>query len=92
MFHTIDFMLQFSEPIREKVRSGALEIQGGVYDLHTGRVEFLGRSPRQGEANFLARRLSRCVGRRVLYLALGSSCLGFASVGGLVAWPGNPSW
>ncbi|CAJ1384010.1 unnamed protein product [Effrenium voratum] len=49
VFHTIDFMLQFSEPIREKVRSGALEIQGGVYDLHTGRVEFLGRSPRQSK-------------------------------------------
>ena len=27
------------------VESGELEIQGGVYHLATGRVEFLGRSP-----------------------------------------------
>ena len=28
---------------------GSLEIQGGIYHLETGRVEFLGRSPRQSE-------------------------------------------
>ena len=28
---------------------GNLEIQGGIYHLETGRVEFLGRSPKQSE-------------------------------------------
>ena len=30
-----------------QVESGEVEIQGGIYDLETGRVEFLGRSPAQ---------------------------------------------
>lgn len=47
VFHTIDFLLKFSESLREKVRSGELEIQGATYHLETGRVEFMGRSPRQ---------------------------------------------
>eukprot|EP00435_Cladocopium_sp_Y103_P031297 s1312_g7.t3 len=49
VFHSIDFLLKFSEPLRELVKSGSLEIQGGIYHLETGRVEFLGRSPRQSE-------------------------------------------
>ncbi|CAJ1412965.1 unnamed protein product [Effrenium voratum] len=49
VFHTMNFMLKYSEPIRQKVRSGELEIQGGVYDLQTGRVEFLGASPSQAK-------------------------------------------
>ncbi|CAK9034416.1 Carbonic anhydrase 2 [Durusdinium trenchii] len=32
-----------------QVRSGELEIQGGVYDLKSGRVEFLGQSPMQSK-------------------------------------------
>ena len=35
VFHTMNFMLN---AIREKVRSGQLEIQGGVYDLSTGKA------------------------------------------------------
>ncbi|CAJ1363223.1 unnamed protein product, partial [Effrenium voratum] len=49
VFHTIDFLLKFSESIREKVKSGQVEIHGGVYQLDSGKVEFLGRSPRQAE-------------------------------------------
>ena len=49
VFHTIDFLLKFSESIREGVRSGQIEIQGGIYHLETGNVEFLGRSPQQAE-------------------------------------------
>ncbi|CAJ1351961.1 unnamed protein product [Effrenium voratum] len=49
VFHTIDFLLKFSESIREKVKSGQVEIQGAVYQLDTGRVDFMGRSPRQQE-------------------------------------------
>jgi DNA helicase TIP49 (TBP-interacting protein) len=30
-----------------EVSSGEVEIQGGIYDLETGQVEFLGRSPAQ---------------------------------------------
>ncbi|CAK8988785.1 unnamed protein product [Durusdinium trenchii] len=49
VLHTMNFLLQYSQPIREKVRSGELEIQGGVYDLKSGRVEFLGQSPMQSK-------------------------------------------
>ena len=41
--------LRFSEPLRDLVKKGELDIQGGIYHLETGRVEFLGRSPRQAE-------------------------------------------
>ena len=37
------------QSIREAVRSGQLEIQGGIYDLETGNVEFLGKSPQQAQ-------------------------------------------
>ena len=30
-----------------EVASGEVEIQGGVYDLESGEVEFLGKSPAQ---------------------------------------------
>ncbi|CAJ1378645.1 unnamed protein product [Effrenium voratum] len=49
VFHTVHFLLKFSAPIRDKVRLGKLEVQGAIYDLRTGRVEFLGPSPRQEE-------------------------------------------
>ncbi|CAE7604043.1 mtcA2 [Symbiodinium natans] len=49
VFHTINFMLQHSEPIRQKVKTGDLVIQGGVYDLGSGRVQFLGESPAQSK-------------------------------------------
>ena len=38
VFHTMNFMLKHCDAIREKVRSGHLEIQGGVYDLNTGKA------------------------------------------------------
>eukprot|EP00434_Breviolum_minutum_P031138 symbB.v1.2.027537.t1/scaffold2832.1/size107060/6 len=47
VFHTIDFLLKYSAPLREKVKSGQVEIQGGVYHLDSGKVEFMGRSPQQ---------------------------------------------
>ncbi|CAK9027065.1 unnamed protein product [Durusdinium trenchii] len=49
VFHTVNFLLKFSGPIREKVRSRQLEIQGAIYDLPSGRVDFLGCSPDQDE-------------------------------------------
>ncbi|CAK9030143.1 unnamed protein product, partial [Durusdinium trenchii] len=35
VFHTINFLLKYSAPIREKVKSGQVEIQGGIYHLDT---------------------------------------------------------
>ena len=49
VFHTINFLLKYSAPIREKVLSGQVEIQGGLYHLDSGNVEFMGRSPQQAE-------------------------------------------
>jgi len=49
VFNSMNFLIKFSEPIRELVRKGDLDIQGGIYHLETGRVEFLGRSPQQKE-------------------------------------------
>ena len=49
VFTSMDFLLKYSQPLRELVKSGNLEIQGGVYHLETGRVEFFGRSPKQAE-------------------------------------------
>ena len=49
VFTSIDFLLKYSEPLRQLVKSGNLEIQGGVYHLETGRVEFMGRSPCQAQ-------------------------------------------
>ena len=49
VFHSIDFMLKYSLPIREAVKTCGLEIHGGIYCLETGRVEFLGPSPKQPE-------------------------------------------
>jgi len=39
-------LLIYSEPIREKVRSGEVQLHGAVYDITTGKVEFLGQHPR----------------------------------------------
>ncbi|CAE7676690.1 mtcA2 [Symbiodinium pilosum] len=47
VFHSIDFLLRFSQPLRELVKTGGLEIHGGIYHLESGRVEFLGPSPKQ---------------------------------------------
>ena len=49
VFHSMNFLLKFSEPLRDLVRKGDLQIQGGIYHLETGRVEFLGCSPQQAE-------------------------------------------
>lgn len=47
VLNTMNFLLQFSDVIRDRVRSGQLEIVGGLFDLQTGRVDFLGPSPDQ---------------------------------------------
>jgi carbonic anhydrase len=47
VFHTMDFLLKFSQPIREKIMKGEAQLQGAVYHLETGHVDFLGCSPAQ---------------------------------------------
>ena len=49
VFHTMGFLLKFSESLREGVRSGKIQIHGGIYHLETGSVEFLGQSLLQAE-------------------------------------------
>lgn len=49
VFETMNFLLQYSEPLRELIKGGEVDLQGGVYHLETGRVEFLGRSPKHEE-------------------------------------------
>jgi carbonic anhydrase len=47
VFRTIEKLLTYSEPLRAKARSGALQLHGAIFDIATGQVEFLGPSPRQ---------------------------------------------
>ena len=49
VFNTMNFLMKFSQSIREGVKSGQIQIQGGIYHLETGSVEFLGESPAQAE-------------------------------------------
>ena len=49
VFHSMNFLLKFSDSIREAVKSGQVQLQGGIYHLETGKVEFLGKSPAQRE-------------------------------------------
>merc|ERR1712048_1254493 len=46
-FHTIEKLLTYSKPLREKVTQGDVVLQGAIYDIVSGQVEFLGPCPRQ---------------------------------------------
>eukprot|EP00441_Pelagodinium_beii_P021509 CAMPEP_0197654094 /NCGR_PEP_ID=MMETSP1338-20131121/38646_1 /TAXON_ID=43686 ORGANISM="Pelagodinium beii, Strain RCC1491" /NCGR_SAMPLE_ID=MMETSP1338 /ASSEMBLY_ACC=CAM_ASM_000754 /LENGTH=289 /DNA_ID=CAMNT_0043229479 /DNA_START=72 /DNA_END=941 /DNA_ORIENTATION=- len=47
VFHTCEKLLTYSKAIREKVASGEVALQGAIYDIVSGNVEFLGPCPRQ---------------------------------------------
>ncbi|CAE8697936.1 unnamed protein product, partial [Polarella glacialis] len=49
VWRTINFLLSYSRIIREKVASGEVELQGAIYDMSSGAVEFLGKSPKQAQ-------------------------------------------
>ncbi|CAE7324559.1 mtcA2, partial [Symbiodinium natans] len=49
VFQTVELLLRFSDTIRQNVRSGAVELQAAIFDEASGKVEFLGPSPMQGE-------------------------------------------
>lgn len=44
VFHTMEKLLEYSAPIRRKVEQGKVQVHGAIYDLETGRVDFLGQS------------------------------------------------
>jgi len=45
IFYTMERLLSNSKPLRELVREGNLELQGGLFDQESGCVEFLGHLP-----------------------------------------------
>jgi carbonic anhydrase len=47
VFHTIENLLKFSAMLREKVSAGDVQVQGGIYDILSGEVEFVGPHPNQ---------------------------------------------
>eukprot|EP00931_Biecheleriopsis_adriatica_P033397 TRINITY_DN1938_c0_g1_i4.p1 TRINITY_DN1938_c0_g1~~TRINITY_DN1938_c0_g1_i4.p1 ORF type:complete len:313 (+),score=79.62 TRINITY_DN1938_c0_g1_i4:153-1091(+) len=47
VFHTMEKLLTYSKPLREKVSLGEVVVQGAIYDIVSGKVEFLGECPRQ---------------------------------------------
>lgn len=47
VLHTMERVLEYSATVRDMVRSGEVALQGAIYNLDTGAVEFLGRLPRQ---------------------------------------------
>jgi carbonic anhydrase len=47
VMNTIENLITGSEEIRDLASAGKLEIVGAVYDLTSGRVQFLGEHPRQ---------------------------------------------
>ncbi|CAE8612389.1 unnamed protein product [Polarella glacialis] len=47
VWRTINFLINYSLIIREKVATGEVELQGGIYNMSSGAVEFLGKSLKQ---------------------------------------------
>jgi len=46
VYHTMEKLLSYSEIVRERVKSGDVQIHGAIYDIVSGRVEFLGQPSR----------------------------------------------
>ncbi|HEY8461782.1 MAG TPA: carbonic anhydrase, partial [Blastocatellia bacterium] len=65
VFHSMEGLLIRSEIIRRRVHSGKLKVVGAIYDMNSGRVEWLGSHPRQDQIlTHPAVRPSRHVARR----------------------------
>merc|ERR1712183_735795 len=45
VIHSMACIMKASKLITERVQSGDVQIHGGIYDLQTGKVEFLGELP-----------------------------------------------
>jgi len=48
VIHTMDRLVECSVPLRERVRRREVQIHGAIYDLTSGRVDFIGQSPNLG--------------------------------------------
>merc|ERR1711972_557222 len=46
VYHTMEKLLNYSEIIRNKVKMGEVRLEGAIYDIVSGRVEFVGQCPR----------------------------------------------
>lgn len=49
VFHSIEELFRRSAIIRERVAAGELKVLGGVYDIQSGRVEWLGAHPEESK-------------------------------------------
>eukprot|EP00443_Scrippsiella_acuminata_P000916 CAMPEP_0115220330 /NCGR_PEP_ID=MMETSP0270-20121206/27390_1 /TAXON_ID=71861 /ORGANISM="Scrippsiella trochoidea, Strain CCMP3099" /LENGTH=1070 /DNA_ID=CAMNT_0002634379 /DNA_START=14 /DNA_END=3226 /DNA_ORIENTATION=+ len=49
VLYSMEQLLQTSTVMQQAVRTDQLQIQGGIYDITTGKVTFLGKHPRQNE-------------------------------------------
>lgn len=47
VFHSIEELFNRSETIRSRVQTGKLKVIGAIYDLKSGRVNWLGTHPKQ---------------------------------------------
>jgi len=47
VFNTMSGLFQYSPAVRKMVQSGEVQVHGGIYNLETGMVEFLGEHPNQ---------------------------------------------
>lgn len=50
VFHTMKSLVKFSDLLRERFNDGSVQIQGAIYDITTGKVEFLGSLPKDESA------------------------------------------
>mmetsp|Transcript_34354 Transcript_34354/g.98189 ORF Transcript_34354/g.98189 Transcript_34354/m.98189 type:complete len:310 (-) Transcript_34354:319-1248(-) len=48
VIHTMDRLMEYSEPLRERLRRREVQVHGAIYDLTSGRVDFIGQSPNLG--------------------------------------------
>jgi carbonic anhydrase len=44
-FRTIEKLLEFSEPVRREVSAGKVELHAAMYQIESGKVDFLGQHP-----------------------------------------------
>jgi len=45
VFRTIKQLLDGSTPLRQKAAAGEVQLQGAIYDIESGAVDFLGEHP-----------------------------------------------
>jgi len=46
VFHTMRSLLKYSDLLKERLSEGSVQIHGAIYDITSGKVEFLGQLPK----------------------------------------------